>query len=276
MDNRLKLILKAAAVMLTAPATIEVAADAYADNILFRAMVTLGMLVVVEGALLLGWHKLDTDRTAASAQRWLYAGIAIVAYVVLWLVALGHNEGGLIWGRATLGVLLVYSIAESGILADITLNTDGARNILNDLQVKMHDRKLSRIEAKAERSAMSAVRLAFIAAEQNGGLHAAGLRAERIQALNDASHASDTTTTHATATPALPPKWDGWVTASKDDTKAQIATLLQNEPGISTYALAKRLDKSETTIRRYRKELEAESAAPVVSANGHGAAVPNP
>lgn len=277
MDNRLKLILKVAAILLTAPATIEVAAAAYPTNMLFRVMVTAGMLVVVEGALLLGWHKLDTDTTATPAQRWLYAAIAMVAYVVLWLVAIGHHEGGLVWGRATLGVLLIYSIAESGILADVRINTEDANNIAKDLFVRMHDRKLARAEAKAEREAMNAVRLAFLSAEQSGGLHAATKYRERLQEQIDVTHDTYTGSSHEPShAMIMPSKWDRWVDPrelAKDDTKTAIAAMLEADPNISTYRLAKELDRSEKTVRKYRQELEVESA--LVSANGHGALVPN-
>lgn len=263
MDNKLKLVIKVAAILLTAPATIEVAGAVYPDNIVYRIMVQAAALVLVEGALMLGWHKLDTDAKATMPQRWLYAAIAVVAYIVLWAVAIAHHEGGGAWFRATLGVLLGYSIIESGILANIKLNTD-TRDIMRDIWVIMHARKLDRKEAKAQRTAMNAVRMAFLNARQDAGVHAAGLFAEQLKAENEATHEPQMVVSHEPS--HKPPReWDTWIfdakTEAKADAKALVAELLQDDPDISNYRLAKLVGRSDATIRKYRKEL-AES-------NGH-------
>jgi hypothetical protein len=276
MEKYIKHGLKIAGFCFTAPATIAVAGALYPQADLFTWIAQASGLMLVEGVMLLGWWMLDNTPTATPAQRWLYAAMAFIGFVDLTVIAATHGEGwaGLAF-RAPLLVAIVYSIVESGILADIHFNTDGARDILKDFQVRMHARKLERKEAKAERAAMHAVRIAFLDAEQQGGLHAAAKYAESLTARIDATHDAESAITHdATHTTPMQSKWDQWIdprTAAKDDTKAAVAAVLQTEPDISSYELAKRIGKSETTARRYRKELAAAEYASAIRDNGHAA-----
>jgi hypothetical protein len=117
----LKTLIKLAAVALTSPATVSVAGGLYVDNPVLRAVVSIAALILAEGCLLLGWEMLDQQgKNATMIQRWLYAGLAWVAYFSLFVIALNHNEGaaGLTF-RLTLGVMLVYASVEAGLLASI-------------------------------------------------------------------------------------------------------------------------------------------------------------
>lgn len=138
LEKLLKGMIKVAAVALTAPATWAVAGQLY-DDPFQRFIVQVAALVLVEGALLLGWHQLDNDRKAETGQRILYAAITIVAYGVLWFVAIAHNEGiaGIAF-RLTLAVLIGYSIFESGILANIKIK----RSVNRDISKHRKARKL--------------------------------------------------------------------------------------------------------------------------------------
>ncbi len=148
MEKLLKNILKLAAVALTAPATLEVASGVYPDHPIYRLMISAAALLLVEGALLLGWYQLDTDHKATTAQRWLYAAVAVVAYIVLWIVAIAHHEGGAVWFRATLGVLLSYSVVQSGVLATVKINREIDRDVSRAGPVQRHRRKLAIADAK--------------------------------------------------------------------------------------------------------------------------------
>src|SRR5689334_13944151 len=111
----LKTLIKLSAVALTSPATISVASGLYPDDLITRVVVSVAALILVEGCLLLGWEMLDQQgRNATMIQRWLYAGLAWVAYFSLFAVALSHHEGiaGLTF-RLTLGVMLIYASVEA-------------------------------------------------------------------------------------------------------------------------------------------------------------------
>jgi hypothetical protein len=149
-EKLLKNALKIAAVALTSPATWSVAGVLY-TNPLQRVIVQIAALVLVEGALLLGWWQLDNDRRAETPQRVLYAVLASVAYVALWSIAISHGEGAAgITFRLTLGVLLGYSVFESGILAGIRLRRSADRDIGSHRTVKRYRRKRAIEHARRE------------------------------------------------------------------------------------------------------------------------------
>ena len=122
LEKTLRTSIKIAGVVLTAPATLRVAARPYQDAPLLGAIIALSALVLVEGAMLLGWHLLDTKTRAAPQARTLYATTAIVGYFALWAIAYGNNEGltGIAF-RLTLGVAIAFSVVESGVLAGVRL-----------------------------------------------------------------------------------------------------------------------------------------------------------
>lgn len=141
----IKRSIKSAGVALTTPATMKVASQLYPDDPVLSVIVTVAAVILVEGTLLLGWHKLDdTSVPSTNAQRWLYTGLAGTAYVVTWAVALAHGEGIVgIFFRLTLLAALVYSVYNSGILATIRLQRSVARDIT-------HHRKVRKYRQQAE------------------------------------------------------------------------------------------------------------------------------
>ena len=150
LEKLLRSAIKIAAVALTAPATWAVAGNLY-DSPIQRVIVQLAALVLVEAALLLGWHMLDNSSSATSAQRMLYAVLTVTAYGVLWTVAIAHGEGlAGIGFRATLGVLIGYSVIESGLLAGVKLRQQADRDITRHRAVKRHRRKLAIDDAYTE------------------------------------------------------------------------------------------------------------------------------
>src|SRR5574341_692139 len=148
----LKTLIKLSAVALTSPATIAVAGSLYPDTPLLRLVVSAAALILIEGCLLLGWEMLDKHgKTATMTQRWLYAGLAWVAYFSLFVIALNHHEGvsGLTF-RLTLGVMLIYASIEAGLMASIKSGDQADRDIFTDWQVKRYARNLARKSAMAD------------------------------------------------------------------------------------------------------------------------------
>jgi hypothetical protein len=148
----LKALIKLAAVALTSPATVAVAGSLYPTQPLTRIVVSISVLILVEGCLLLGWQMLDQHgKNAMMTQRWLYAGLMWVAYLSLFGIALYHNEGGAgVAFRATLGVMLMYASIEAGLLAKMKRNRQADRDIQKDWRVKRYARKLARQQAMAD------------------------------------------------------------------------------------------------------------------------------
>lgn len=262
METWIKNVLKLAGFIFTAQATLAVAAQLNPDKGIATLAAQGAGLILAEGVMMLGWWMLDNKPDASTAQRWLYSAMAIVGFIDLAIIAVAHGEGLAGWAfRAPLLVLIVYSIAESGILAGIHLDSLADRDILKDWSVRRHAVKLARLEAKHEREAMSAVRVAFLEAEQSGGLHAAGLYSQRLQAENDASHNTQSVITH-NATHNIPRKWDTWVdprVRSKESKKSQAAAILKDDPTITNYELAKQIGVTDTTVGRYKRELAADN-----------------
>jgi hypothetical protein len=148
----LKTLIKLAAVMLTSPATVAVASSLYPDHPITKVTVSLASLILIEGCLLLGWEMLDQQgKHATMTQRWLYAGLMWVAYLSLFGIALYHNEGGAgVAFRATLGVILLYTSIEAGLLAEMKRHRQTDRDIQKDWRVKRYARRLARRQAMAD------------------------------------------------------------------------------------------------------------------------------
>lgn len=152
MEKILKALIKIAAVALTIPATLQMSGSLYPHDPALRLMVQAAGVVLIEGAMLLGWHGLDaSDGKARPAQLWLYAALVAVAYLGLNGIAILHGEGltGLIF-RATLGVLIVYSIVDSGILTSVRLTQAADRSIRSTARVRRHARACAQAVAIAE------------------------------------------------------------------------------------------------------------------------------
>lgn len=143
--------IKWAAVIFTAPATFEVAGGLYPAWAWYtRLPIQLAGLVLIEGALLLGWSQLDHNDKAEPAERWLYTGITALAYVALLYISVLH-EGWQGWiFRLTLAAVIGYSVLESGILASLADKRRADRNVDGSRQVKRERRKLERETRKLE------------------------------------------------------------------------------------------------------------------------------
>ena len=259
----LKTLIKLAAVALTSPATVGVASSLYPTDPVLRIVVSIAALILMEGCLLLGWEMLDQQgKNATVTQRWLYAGLAWVAYFSLLVIALNHNEGtaGLTF-RLTLGVVLVYASVEAGLMAGIKHEGQADRDIFTDWQVKRYARKLARKSAIADLE--SNARMQQIdreAVEKLYTLEKSHETERRIREIKSSSgidtpKAVDTMKS-AVSTGSLQ-RFNRKRELSKRQALAKTLQILSNNPAANPSEIADQIGKSRQTVYDYFDELEA-------------------
>jgi hypothetical protein len=260
LEKLLRLLIKGAAVALTAPATWAVAGRLYAGW--FQSLIVqAAALVLVEGALLLGWHLLDADAGETTLQRGVYAGITLIAYGVLWAVAWAHGEG---WAgiafRATLGVLVIYSVIEAAVRAGIKINAKASGDILAHRAVKNDWRRKAKEDAIAENSTHFEIERAKRAARLE-------VEQERIKLLKKKLLDELPASIETSPNQSQP---DGPKMAileaqairverqqlTKPEAVAAVLDHLRDNPATSVRDLATLVSKSSSTISRYMQELE--------------------
>lgn len=283
-ERMLKSVIKVAAVALTAPATLAVAGGLYPENPIQRVLVQAAGLVLVEGALLLGWHLLDNSKGKADpAQLWLYTGLVVVAFVGLNVIAVAHQEGlaGIVF-RATLGVLIVYSIAESGILANIKLSQAADRDVTSHRAVKRHRRNVAIRLAKASIDSEFAVRMAEMQAGQGVTLQKVQRQTERDLAAVRAEHrqtmAAIENLSQSESKPRSGNRFPYPIDRARDKAKqvakqsqeevmGRVLDIARDDPHVSLRQLSDRAGVSHETVRRYLETLESDGK---IHRNGHG------
>lgn len=267
----LKTLIKLSAVALTSPATVAVAGSLYPSNPITRVIVSIAALILIEGCLLLGWEMLDQQgKNATVPQRWLYAGLAWIAYFSLFGIALYHNEGvaGIAF-RLTLGVMLVYASAEAGLMAAVKTEEKTDKDILKDWRVKRYARKLAR------KSAMSDLDLTYsmckLDREAQEKVYTLQKERETQQLLQrvKSEHTTDplgavekakfdtTTLEQANKKRQL----------SKRDAMNRTLQILSEDPTINLTDIARQIGRSRQTIYDYLDEMEA---AGKIRRNGSG------
>jgi len=259
----LKTLIKLAAVALTSPATVSVAGSLYPNNLIVRMVVSIAALILVEGCLLLGWEMLDQQgKNATMTQRWLYAGLAWVAYLSLFLIALSHNEGaaGLTF-RLTMGVMLVYASVEAGLLAGVKRDGHADRDILTDWQVKRYARKLARKSAMADLDSTSRMRqIDREAVEKLYSLQKAQQTEQRvrdIQSGNGLDSPKVVEKAKSTVSGSLLDKATQSRKLSKRHALDKTLQILSDNPTANPSDIAEQIGKSRQTVYDYFDELEA-------------------
>jgi hypothetical protein len=259
----LKTFIKLAGVAITSPATISVASSLYPADPFLRVVVSIAALILVEGCLLLGWEMLDQQgKYATTAQRWLYAALAWVAYFSLFVIALNHNEGaaGLTF-RLTLGVMLVYASVEAGLLAGIKHEGRADRDIFTDWQVKRYARKLARKSAMADLDSTSRMRqIDREAGEKLYSLQKERETGQRIQEIQSGSgidrpHIVDTV--KSTVSTGSLDRFNRKRELSKRQALDRTLQILADNPTANPSEIAVRIGKSRQTVYDYLDELEA-------------------
>lgn len=251
-DNLLKNVIKAAAVGLTLPATIIVAGELYTDP-LYSLMAQIAGAVLIEGTLLLGWYKLDTSEKASMEQRRLYALLAVVAYFVLWIIALVHGEGlvGIAF-RSTLGAALYYSVRESGLLAELRLQRAADRNIASHRKVKRY----------RERAEIRVARLEIDRWERDEvQVIMPGYKRRNLFTLLESLATPKAQAPKQLPAPSARPPF------RLDDTNLQLIELWSADPHLSNAKAGEAVKLSGERVRQRLLELQA---AGVVHKNGNG------
>jgi transposase-like protein len=247
-------------VALTAPATWAVAGGLYTAPVQ-QVTVQLAALVLVEGALLLGWHLLDTDVGETNLQRGVYAALTVITYGVLWAVALAHGEGlaGIAF-RLTLGVLVGYSVVEAAVRAGIKVNMKADDNILMHRAVKNDWRRKAKEDAIADNSAHFEIERAKRAARTEVEHERIRLLKQRVLEELPANVQSSTdqyrpgapqiTILEAQATRANRQR------LSKQEALAATIELLRDDPNMSVREIAAQVNKAPATVSGCLRELE--------------------
>jgi IclR helix-turn-helix domain len=268
-------VIKIAAFAYTAPATIAVAQGPLWQK--------LAGLILIEGALMMGWSLLDYRKQDATLQRVTYAIVAGLGYIGLWWIALVHEGFTGVVFRLTLGGLLLFSVIDSGILA--TLRSDEAtdKNILRDWTVRRHARNTRRLlakehinfEAEQERRDRELVSMrreaerrvmmkqletdtkAALDSIVSGGPRQVSEAQDRSMLASLESSKSTRSLTHANRSRAL----------SKSEAMHKLIDALANDPTLTPTNLASLVGKSRPTVYDYLADLEGSG---MLARNGHG------
>ena len=272
-DVVIKWAIKIAAVIFTAPASWEVAGGLYPDwQPMFRWPLQAAGVALVEGAMLVGWYQLDSNDRAEPEQRWLYAGMAVLGYVALLVIALQH-EGlrGLVF-RLTLLALLAYSVVESGILSGIRQRRTADRNIERDRKVARTRREQERLTATLRYELTGERERALLAAEHKALLDAglASVKLRRSRLLDDVKQEARTERRSAAQSDARPSGYDTFPhpiddaqrrraeqqRLDKEAALLHMLNVLANNPDTSKAALAEHIGRARNTVYDYLDELE--------------------
>jgi hypothetical protein len=259
----LKTLIKLAAVAITSPATVSVASSLYPTDPILRVVVSIAALILVEGCLLLGWEMLDQQgKNATMGQRWLYAGLAWVAYFSLFVIALNHNEGtaGLTF-RLTLGVMLVYASVEAGLLAGVKREGQADRDIFADWQVKRYARKLSRKSAMADLDSTSRMQqIDREVVEKLYGLRKAQETEQHIRDIESGNldSAKLVEMAKSTASTSSLDKASQKRQLSKRQALDKTLQILSDNPTANPSDISIQIGKSRQTVYDYFDELEAD------------------
>lgn len=259
----LKTLIKFSAVALTSPATVGVASNLYPNDPFIRVIVSVAALILVEGCLLLGWQMLDQEgKNSTIAQRWLYAGLAWVAYFSLFIIAINHNEGiaGLTF-RLTLGVVLLYASMEAGLLASNKREGQADRDIFSDWKVKQYARKLAQKSAMADLDSTHRMRqIDREATEKLYSLQNAQETESKVRALQSRQRLDSQNPVEMVKSKRLEHSLDRANRKrklSKRQALDRMLHILSTNPNISPPEIAEKIGKSRQTVYDYFQELEA-------------------
>lgn len=266
----LKMLIKLAAVALTTPATIAVASSLYSDSPITRTIVSASALILVEGCLLLGWQMLDQyGKNATVIQRWLYAGLMWVAYASLFGIAFYHREGAAGFAfRSTLGVMLLYTSIEAGLLAEMKRNQQVDRDIQKDRRVKRYARRLARQSAMADLNTEYQQRqLDREARQQLDTLQRELVTRRQMQAIKSGRRQG----VEMAKTDGSLDRANRKRQQSKQEAMAQTLHILTDNPQAMPTDIARQIGRSRQTVYDYLKELEVHGK---IHRNGSGVVIP--
>jgi len=201
-------------------------------------------------------------KNATTGQRWLYAGLAWVAYFSLFVIALNHNEGmaGLTF-RLTLGVVLLYTSVEAGLLAGAKREGQADRDIFADWQVRRYARKLARKSAMADLDSTSRMReIDREVVQKLYGLQKSRETEQRVRDIQSGSgfdRPKVVEKAKSTNFGSLLDKATRSRKLSKRNALDKTLQILSDNPTTSPLEIANEIGKSRQTVYDYFHELEA-------------------
>lgn len=150
----LQIAVKLCSVVITAPVTIITAGQVFADvPALYRVLVQISAVVLVETTFIASWLALEYDKQAPTAVKVRHALTSLGLYIGLTGLAIFvHGEGliaGLLFRFAMLAALL-GSIYDSGVYIVLKGQEKTDKSARNDWLVKWHARNLAVKDAWAD------------------------------------------------------------------------------------------------------------------------------
>lgn len=173
------LLVKAAAIVLTSSATLNVAREAFSqiEEPWFTA-IQVAAIILIEGAFLASWLAIDTQHHAPMAMKVAWSVTLIAIYVALMVLALEHGEGMAGWAfRLVLAVMIGRSIYEAGVY-----------EVLRNRRKEDQDVRSSRAVRRIQRQLMKKNAVKSMKLESVETNYARQLRAEVDRARIDAEH----------------------------------------------------------------------------------------
>ncbi len=143
------LMIKIAGVVLTSVATYQVASSTFSHiELPWQNIVTFGALILVEGAFVLTWFALDTQRNAPMAMKISWSVTLVTIYVALLVIGIINGEGTAGWAfRLVLGIMIGKSVYEAGVYEVMKSSRKSDRDIMNAYSVRKLKRKVDRQKA---------------------------------------------------------------------------------------------------------------------------------
>ncbi|MEM8484046.1 MAG: hypothetical protein AAF564_00795 [Bacteroidota bacterium] len=177
------LMIKVAGVVLTSVATYQVANSTFAHiEGPWQVAVTLGALLLVEGAFVLTWFALDTQRNAPMAMKVSWSITLVTIYVALLVIGIINGEGSAGWAfRLVLGIMIGKSVYEAGVYEVLKNSRKSDKDIMNAYSVRKLKLKVER--QKAIHAMIDANTEAAYRRELNDQVDRARLEAEHEAAL---------------------------------------------------------------------------------------------
>lgn len=189
----------------------------------------------------------------------IYAGLAWIAYLSLFVIALFHNEGvaGIAF-RLTLGVMLVYASAEAGLMAAVKTEEKTDKDILKDWRVKRYARQLARKSAMADLDLTYSMRKLDREAQEKVYTLQKERETQQLLQRVKSGHIADANETveKAKSDSSTLEQANKKRQLSKQDAMDRALQILSEDPAINLIDIARKIGRSRQTVYDYLDEME--------------------
>ena len=140
------LMIKGAGVLITSVATYQVARDTFGHLASpFDTIVSMGALLLVEGAFVATWFAIDTQHHAPMATKISWALTLVTLYIALLVIGVVNGEGSAGWAfRFVLAIMIGKSIYEAGVYEVLRNTRKADRDITRSYAVRTLKLKIDR------------------------------------------------------------------------------------------------------------------------------------